>query len=126
VDRLLALQPRRRLHPAAANLVAASALVPLSLAVDGAWPAPWRAPLGWAVVLYAAGPITLGHLWFYQVVRRLGPGRTATFLNLMPFVVIALAWALLGEAVHAYPRGRRRPRHRGRGADDDALRATSW
>ena len=30
------------------------------------------------------------------------PGRTATFLNLMPFVVIALAWALLGEAVHAY------------------------
>src|SRR5947208_2270674 len=57
-------------------------------------------------------------------VVRLGPGRTATFLNLMPFVVIALAWALLGEAVHAYPRGRRRPRHRGRGADDDALRAT--
>jgi len=60
--------------------------VPLSLAVDGAWPAPWRAPLGWAVVLYAAGPITLGH----------------TFLNLMPFVVIVLAWALLGEAVYAY------------------------
>src|SRR5437016_9449551 len=82
--------PDGRLHPAAANLVAASALVPLSLAVDGAWPAPWRAPLGWAVVLYAAGPITLG------------PGRMATFLNLMPFVVIALAWALLGEAVHAY------------------------
>jgi hypothetical protein len=74
---------------AGANGVAASALVPLSLAVDGAWPAPWRAPLGWAVVFYAAGPITLGHLWFYQVVRRLGP------------------------------------RHRGRGADDDALRATS-
>ena len=66
MDRLLALQPRRRLHPAAANLVAAGALVPLSLAVDGAWPT------------------------------------TATFLNLMPFVVIALAWALLGEAVHAY------------------------
>ena len=37
-----------------------------------------------------------------SVVRRLGPGRTATFLNLMPFVVIALARALLGEAVHAY------------------------
>ena len=102
MDRLLALQPRRRLHAAAANLVAAGALVPLSLAVDGAWPTPWRAPLGWAVVLYAAGPITLGHLWFYQVVRRLGPGRTTTFLNLMPFVVIALAWALLGEAVHVY------------------------
>jgi len=87
---------------AGANVVGALALVPLSLAIDGPWPAPWRAPLGWAVVLYAAGPITLGHLWFYQVVRRLGPGRTATFLNLMPFVVIALAWALLGETVHAY------------------------
>ena len=36
------------------------------------------------------------------VVRRLRPGRTATFLNLMPFVVIALAWALLGETLHAY------------------------
>jgi drug/metabolite transporter (DMT)-like permease len=85
-----------------ANTVGALALVPLSLAVDGPWPAPWRAPIGWAVVLYAAGPITLGHLWFYQVVRRIGPGRAATFLNLMPFVVIVLSWALLGEAVHAY------------------------
>jgi hypothetical protein len=45
---------------AGANVVGALALVPLSLAVDGPWPAPWRAP------------ITLGHLWFYQVVRRPG------------------------------------------------------
>ena len=35
-------------------------------------------------------------------VNTTNPGRTATFLNLMPFVVIVMAWALLGEAVHAY------------------------
>jgi len=28
--------------------------------------------------------------------------RTATVLNLMPFVVLALSWALLGERLHAY------------------------
>jgi len=28
-------------------------------------------------------------------------GRDA-FMNLMPFVVIAMAWALVGEAVHGY------------------------
>jgi len=47
----------------------------LSLAVDGAWPAPWRAPLGWAVVLYAARPITLGRLWFYQSCASAPDGR---------------------------------------------------
>jgi drug/metabolite transporter (DMT)-like permease len=87
---------------AGAHVVAAIVLVPLSLAVEGAWPPPWRAPIAWAVVLYGAVPVTLGHLWFYEVVRRIGPGRAATFLNLMPFVVIVLSWALLGEAVHAY------------------------
>jgi drug/metabolite transporter (DMT)-like permease len=67
---------------------------------------PWRmwatAPIGWAVVLYGAIPVTLGHLWFYAIVRRIGAGRTVTFMNLMPFVVIALTWALVGEAVHTY------------------------
>jgi drug/metabolite transporter (DMT)-like permease len=36
------------------------------------------------------------------VIRRLGPGRTAAFMNLMPFVVIGMSWAIVGEAVHAY------------------------
>jgi drug/metabolite transporter (DMT)-like permease len=54
------------------------------------------------VVLYGALPITLGHVWFYRVIRVLGAAPTMAFLNLMPFVVLALSWALLGEALHAY------------------------
>ena len=37
-----------------------------------------------------------------RAARRPASGTDANFLNLMPFVVIALARALLGEAVHAY------------------------
>ena len=87
---------------AGANTVGAVALVPLSWLVDGPWPSPAAAPLGWGVMLYGAVPITIAHLWYYQVIRRLGPGRTAAFMNLMPFVVIAMSWALVGETVHAY------------------------
>jgi drug/metabolite transporter (DMT)-like permease len=46
--------------------------------------------------------VTLAHVWYYAVVRAIGPGRANGFLNLMPFVVIALAWLVVGEAVHAY------------------------
>jgi drug/metabolite transporter (DMT)-like permease len=87
---------------AGANAVGALVLVPLSWLLDGPWPAPTAAPVGWAVMLYGAVPITIAHLWYYQVIRRLGPGRTAAFMNLMPFVVIGMSWAIVGEAVHAY------------------------
>ena len=87
---------------AGANAVGAAVLLPLSWLVDGAWPTPWQAPVGWGVMLYGAIPITIAHLWYYQVIRRLGPSRTAAFSNLMPFVVIAMSWALVGEAVRAY------------------------
>lgn len=87
---------------AGANAVGAVVLVPLSWLVDGPWPAPAAAPVGWGVMLYGAVPITIAHLWYYQVIRRLGPGRTAAFMNLMPFVVIGMSWALVGEAVHPY------------------------
>lgn len=87
---------------AGANAVGAVVLVPLSWLIEGPWPAPITAPLGWGVMLYGAVPITIAHLWYYRVIRRLGPGRAAAFMNLMPFVVIAMSWALVGEAVHAY------------------------
>ena len=58
-------------------------LVPLSLLVERPWE-HWQTWIGWLVVLYGAVPITLGHLWFYQVIRTLGASRTVTLLNLMP------------------------------------------
>jgi drug/metabolite transporter (DMT)-like permease len=87
---------------AGANAVGAVILVPLSWALDGPWLLPTQAPVGWGVMLYGAVPITIAHLWYYQVIRRLGPAPTASFMNLMPFVVIAMSWALVGEAVHVY------------------------
>ena len=32
----------------------------------------------------------------------LGASRTVTLLNLMPFAVLGLSWALVGETIHAY------------------------
>lgn len=87
---------------AGAHVVSAAVLVPLALVLEPPWPAPWAAPRGWLVIVYGAGPVTLGHLGFYAIVRIVGAGRAATFMNLMPFVVIALAWAVAGETVHAH------------------------
>jgi drug/metabolite transporter (DMT)-like permease len=86
---------------AGANVVGGLVLVPLALLVEHPWE-HWRAWTGWLVVAYGALPITLGHLWFYRVIRILGAGPTVTFLNLMPFAVLALSWLLLGEAIHVY------------------------
>jgi drug/metabolite transporter (DMT)-like permease len=87
---------------AGAHLVSVMVLVPLALAT-GAWRSLGEASwVGWSVVLYAAGPITLGHLWYYQGVRAVGAGRAAVFMNLVPFMVIALSWLLLGESVRWY------------------------
>jgi drug/metabolite transporter (DMT)-like permease len=86
---------------AGAHVVSAIVLIPLAAVVEP-WRSPLAAPLGWAVVLYTAVLVTLAHVWYYAVVRAIGPGRANGFLNLMPFVVIALAWLVVGEAVHAY------------------------
>jgi drug/metabolite transporter (DMT)-like permease len=87
---------------AGAHAVAAVFLVPLAAAVEHPWRMWTTAPVGWAVVLYGAIPVTLGHIWFFAAIRRIGPGRAAIFLNLMPFVVIALSWLIVGEPVYAY------------------------
>jgi len=97
---------RSRLPPASiqagAHVVSALVLLPMAL-VDRSWEVLARASwIGWGVILYSAGPITLGHLWYYQCVRMVGPGRAAVFMNLTPFMVIALSWALLGEVIHWY------------------------
>ena len=87
---------------AGSHAVSAVVLVPVSLVVDPPWPSPFAAPMGWTVILYGALPVTLGHLWYYAIARAIGPARAATVLNLMPFVVIALTWAILGEPVRTY------------------------
>jgi drug/metabolite transporter (DMT)-like permease len=50
------------------------------------------------------GPATIqaGALWYYQGVRAIGAGRAAVVMNLIPFLVIGLSWALLGESIRWY------------------------
>ncbi len=87
---------------AGAYVVSAAVLAPLVL-IERPWKSIGSASwLGWTVILYSAGPITLGHLWYYQCVRAVGAGRAAVFTNVMPFLVIGLSWLLLGEAIRWY------------------------
>ncbi len=87
---------------AGAHVVSLAVLAPLAL-VEHPWQSLGRASwVGWVVIAYSAGPITLGHLWYYQGIRVVGAGRAAVFMNLMPFLVIGLSWALLGEAIRWY------------------------
>ncbi len=58
--------------------------------------------IGWGVILYAAGPLTLGHVLYYKGVSVVGAGRAAIFMNLIPFLVIGLSWFFLGERVYWY------------------------
>jgi drug/metabolite transporter (DMT)-like permease len=87
---------------AGAHLVAFVVLAPLAL-FEHPWEslrhASWT---GWAVIGYCAGPITLGHLWYHQGVRAIGAGRAAVVMNLIPFLVIGLSRALLGESIRWY------------------------
>jgi drug/metabolite transporter (DMT)-like permease len=87
---------------AGAYAISVAILVPLSI-LERPWAVLGQASwAGWLVILYAAGPITLSHIWYYQVLRVLGAARASVFMNLMPFLIIALSWALLGEPVRWY------------------------
>jgi drug/metabolite transporter (DMT)-like permease len=87
---------------AGAHAVSLALLAPLAL-IERPWEALARASwIGWGVVAYSAGPITLGHLWYYSAVRTVGAGRAAVFMNLMPFAVLALSWAVVGEPIRWY------------------------
>lgn len=85
-----------------AYLVSLAILAPLCL-LEEPWVtlphSSWRA---WVAIVYTAIPVTVGHLWYYQVVRSIGAGRTAVFMNLMPFAVLTLSWAVLGEVIYWY------------------------
>jgi len=87
---------------AGAHVVSCVLLLPMALAVEGWAPLARAGRQGWGVVLYGAFPVTLGHLWFYQGIRAVGAGRAAVFTNLIPFLVIGLSWAILGEPIRWY------------------------
>ena len=87
---------------AGVHAVSSLVLLPLAFAVEGWAPLARAGWAGWGVVLYCAFPVTLGHLWFYQCIRTVGPGRAAVFTNLIPFLVIGLSWAILGEPIRWY------------------------
>ena len=87
---------------AGAHLVAAGVLFPLALLER-----PWQsfASASWVaytVIAYSALLGTPAHIGFYQAVRTVGPGRAAVFMNLMPFLVLALSWLLLGQTIRWY------------------------
>jgi drug/metabolite transporter (DMT)-like permease len=87
---------------AGAHLLSVAVLTPLAL-LERPWESLGHASWGgWGVIAYSAGPITLGHLWYYQAIRVVGAGRGAVFTNLMPFLVILLSWLLLGARIRWY------------------------
>lgn len=87
---------------AGAHAVSAAILLPSAM-LERPWQtlaaASW---VGWTVVFYSALLGTPSHIGFYQAVRTVGPGRASVFMNLMPFLVLALSWLLLGEPIHWY------------------------
>lgn len=77
------------------------------LAVAALFERPWAAiaalgAMGWAALVYIGvfGTV-LAFLFYYDGVRRVGPSRTATFINLVPVFGVSLAALVLGEPILA-------------------------
>ena len=63
----------------------------------------WPSAFGWALIVFIAlGPSLLSQLLFMRAVDRIGPGRAALFMNLIPIVAAGLAVLLLGETFAPY------------------------
>jgi drug/metabolite transporter (DMT)-like permease len=87
---------------AGAHAVSAAVLLPAAM-LERPWHSLAAASgIGWTVIFYSALLGTPGHLGFYRAVRTVGPGRAAVFMNLIPFLVFALSWLLLGEPIRWY------------------------
>lgn len=56
------------------------------------------APLVWAGLAFALlGPLFLTNILFFRAIDRVGPSRATLFTNLVPFVAVVFALALLSE-----------------------------
>jgi drug/metabolite transporter (DMT)-like permease len=92
------------MSPLAASTYAALVgfvLLALALASD---PHAWR--LDWlnlktalALVYIATFGTALPYLWFVQGVQKIGPARTAIYINLTPVFGVSLGFLVLGEAI---------------------------
>lgn len=73
------------------------------IAVPSGWAADWTRA-DWTHVLAAAasGAFSIGvaNLIWSRGVKRLGPGRTANFNNLVPVLAFVVSWLTLSEPVH--------------------------
>lgn len=64
---------------------------------------PWRtipqaaAPAWMALGYLVVASTVLSFLWWNLGIRRVGPGRTAVFSNLVPVFGVGIAWLVLGE-----------------------------
>jgi drug/metabolite transporter (DMT)-like permease len=85
-----------------ASLIGTGMLALAALA-DGSWTGAARLRWdGWIAVLYMGGLATVvGFTWFYEGVRKLGPARTAVYLNLAPVFAVVFAYLVLGETLPA-------------------------
>lgn len=55
-----------------------------------------------SILFFAVFPSVLAYIFWNKAVAMLGPGRTSTFMYLMPVFSAALGVGLLGESFHAY------------------------
>lgn len=93
----------RHLTPLAATtysyLAGTACLIPVAI-LEWPWAAlaaaSWRP---WAGLVYQGILGSLAHLWYYEVIRALGPGGTAPYLNLNPPLGVAMSALTLGEAI---------------------------
>src|SRR5207247_9777564 len=74
------------------------------LAISGSWQLAeqsWNlGALAWGAVIYGAlAAVGLGNLLWFKVIRRVGPGRAAVYLNLQPFLGAVFALIVLSESL---------------------------
>ncbi|MEL6583002.1 MAG: DMT family transporter [Pseudomonadota bacterium] len=80
-------------------LVGAVTLLPLS-ALTETWEVTYSWPLFWAFSYTTIFPGLVATVTWFYLVQRIGPTRAATFHFLNPFLGVAIAAALLGEALN--------------------------
>jgi drug/metabolite transporter (DMT)-like permease len=86
-----------------AYVLGTAALIPLAAITAPLFPAPRLAsPIAWAIILYQAVLGAIAHVWWYRAVDVVGPTLASVFMNLQPVVGLALAAAVLAEAIDVW------------------------